>query len=144
MGDRISFTIPLNPVTKKNSNVLTKSGVLVASKAYRQYEKDAVRLIPGYARQRIDYPVNVKAVYYTKTDYYAPDRKAKIDLQNLHNALADTLVAAGVLEDDNCRVVYSMDGSCVKHDKCHPRTEVEITAVCVEKKKNERGKYENQ
>jgi Holliday junction resolvase RusA-like endonuclease len=123
----LKFTIPLNPVTKKNSNVRTKQGGTIASKAYRQYEKDAVRLIPGHAKQRISEPVNVKAVYYTKIDYYAEHRKSKIDLQNLHNALADTLVAAGVVEDDNCRIIYSMDGSCVKHDKIHPRTEVEIT-----------------
>lgn len=125
----LKFTIPLNPVTKKNSNITTKSGAQIASKAYRQYEKDAVRLIPGWAKKRINTPVNVKAVYYTKIDYYAPGRKAKIDIQNLHNAVADTLVAAGVLEDDNCRIIYSMDGSCVKHDKLCPRTEIEITEV---------------
>jgi Holliday junction resolvase RusA-like endonuclease len=125
----LKFTIPLNPVTKKNSNIITKSGAQIASKAYRQYEKDAVRLIPSKAKKRIACPVNVKAVYYTKIDYYAEGRKAKIDLQNLHNALADTLVAAGVVEDDNCRIIYSMDGSCVKHDKGNPRTEVEITEV---------------
>lgn len=125
----IEFTIALNPVTKKNSNITTKSGAQIASRAYRQYEKDAVRLIPGYAKKHINRPVNVKAVYYTKINYYAPGRKARIDLQNLHNALADTLVAAGVVEDDNCRIIYSMDGSCVKHDKENPRTEIEIVEV---------------
>lgn len=126
---RLCFTIPISPVTKKNSEQRTKSGATIPSKAYRQYEKDAVRLIPGYAKKHIDYSVNVKAVYYTKIDYYAPGRKARIDLQNLHNALADTLVAAGVVEDDNCRIIYSMDGSCVKHDKENPRTEIEIVEV---------------
>lgn len=123
----MTFTIPLNPVTKKNSNVRTKGGGQIASKAYRQYEKDAVRLIPGFAKKHISSPVNVKAVYYTKINYYAPDCKARIDLQNLHNAIADTLKAAGVVEDDNCRIIYTMDGSCVKWDKHHPRTEIEIT-----------------
>lgn len=125
----MKFVIPLKPVTKKNSNITTKTGVKIASKAYRQYEKDAVRLIPAYAKKHINKPVNVKAVYYTKIDYYAPGRKARIDLQNLHNALADTLVAAGVVEDDNCRIIYSMDGSCVKYDKANPRTEIEIREV---------------
>lgn len=125
----MKFTVPLNPVTKKNSNILTKDGRQIASKAYRQYEKDAVRLIPAYAKKRISVRVNVKAIYFTKIDYYAEGRKARIDLQNLHNALADVLVAAGVVEDDNCRIIYSMDGSCVKHDKIHPRTEIEITEV---------------
>ena len=119
------FTIPLNPVTKKNSNVKTRDGRLLASKAYRQYEKDAVHLIPPFARKHIDFPVNVEAVYYTKIDY--AKAKSRIDLTNLHNALCDTLVAAGVIADDNCRIVYSMDGSRVKCDKLKPRTEVTIT-----------------
>lgn len=126
MGE-LRFEIPLNPVTKKNSNVRTKQGGIIASKAYRHYEKDAVLLIPGWAKKRISRPVNVRAIYYTKIDYFAPGRKARIDLQNLHNALADTLVAAGVLADDNCTIVYSMDGSRVRHDKKNPRTEVVIT-----------------
>lgn len=125
----LEFAIPLNPVTKKNSNVRTKNGGMISSKAYRQYEKDAVKLIPAWAKAGINCRVNVKAVYYTKIDYFAPERKAKIDISNLHNALHDTLVAAGVLEDDNCRIIYSTDGSCVKHDKGNPRTEVEITEV---------------
>jgi len=125
----LKFTIPIKPVTKKNSSQITKSGAVIASKAYRQYEKDAVRLIPAYAKLHINEPVNIKALYYMKTDYYAPDRKAKVDIQNLHNALADVLVAAGVLEDDNCRIVYSMDGSRVLYDKKNPRTEVTITRV---------------
>lgn len=124
----IQFTIPLNPVTKKNSNVRTKNGV-ISSKAYRQYEKDAVRLIPGAAKLHISRRVNIKATYYMKIDYYAPDRKAVVDLTNLHSALHDTLVAAGVLADDNCRIAYSMDGSTVQHDKIRPRTEVEITEL---------------
>lgn len=127
--DSIKFSIPLNPVTKKNSNVRTKNGGIIASKAYRHYEKAAVLLIPHWAKKRISCKVNIQATYYLKTDYYAPDRKARIDLTNLHNALCDTLVAAGVLADDNCTIVYSMDGSRVRHDKKNPRTEVTITEV---------------
>lgn len=123
----IKFTIPIAPVTKKNSNVRTKSGMIIASKAYRQYERDALRIIPASVRVHISGPVNVKAMYYTKIDYSRS--KARIDLNNLHNALMDTLVAAGVLEDDNCRIVCSMDGSRVLCDKKNPRTEVEITEV---------------
>lgn len=56
----LEFAIPLNPVTKKNSNVRTKSGATIASKAYRQYEKDAIRLIPAWAKVGISRRVNVK------------------------------------------------------------------------------------
>lgn len=120
----IRFTIPLNPITKKNSNVRTKDGRIIASKAYRAYEKDALQVIPPAVRLHISGHVNVKATYYTKIDYYKA--KSRIDLNNLHNALMDVLVAAGVLEDDNCRIVFSTDGSRVRCDKGNPRTEVEI------------------
>jgi len=125
--EELRFSIPLNPVTKKNSNVRTKQGGIIASKAYRRYEKEAVLLIPHWAKKHISTPVNIKATYYTKIDYFAPGRKARIDLTNLHNALHDTLVAAGVLADDNCTIAYSTDGSRVRHDKKNPRTEVVIT-----------------
>ena len=125
----MTFTIPLNPVTKKNSGVRTRDGRQLPSKAYQRYEKDAVKLIPGWAKKRIAYRVNIMATYYLKTDYYAPKCKAVIDITNLHNALCDMLVTAGVLADDNCRIVYSMDGSTVQHDKKNPRTEVTITEI---------------
>ena len=124
----IKFTIPLNPVTKKNHGVRGRNGKQFPSKAYQNYEQNALMFIPC-KHIKINKPVNVKAVYYTKIDYFKPGCKAVIDLQNLHNALADVLVTAGVLEDDNCRIVYSMDGSCVRHDKKNPRTEVTITEV---------------
>ncbi len=125
--DELRFTIPLKPVTKKNSEVRTKSGGVIPSKAYRRYEKDAAMLIPHWARRHIDKAVNVQAVYYCPINYYAPGCKARIDITNLHNALHDTLVAAGVIADDNCRIVYSTDGSRVRYDKKNPRTEVIIT-----------------
>ena len=123
--DKISFSIPLGPVTKKNSNERTRDGRIIASKAYRQYEHDALRVIPPKVRKHISCPVNVQAIYYTKIDYTVG--KARIDLTNLHNALCDVLVAAGVLADDNCRIIVSMDGSRVRCDKKNPRTEVTIT-----------------
>lgn len=125
----MEFTIPINPVTKKNSNVRTKNGAYISSNAYRQYEKDALRVIPHWARKHIKNRVNIKAVYYMQLNYFSEGRKAVIDLQNLHNALCDVLVEAGVLADDNCRIVYSMDGSRVDHDSKAPRTEVTITEI---------------
>ena len=77
-------------------------------------------LIPGQCRVAIDYPVNVKAIYYMPT-------RRVVDITNLHSALHDVLVKAGVLQDDNSRIVVSTDGSRVRYDKDNPRTEVEIT-----------------
>lgn len=122
----IKFTIPLNPVSKKNSNEIVKHGNkrrIIASEAYRNYEKQAVLLIPWEAKQNIDYPVNIKALYFRKTRH-------KVDKTNLESALMDTLVTAGVLKDDsalNPEIVVTTDGSKVFYDKENPRTEVIIT-----------------
>ena len=39
------------------------------------------------------------------------------------------LVKYGVIEDDNSRIIVSMDGSRVRYDKENPRTEVTIEMV---------------
>lgn len=70
----------------------------------------------------IDYPVNIKAVYYMPTN-------RRVDLCNLHEALCDILVKYGVIADDNFKIVHSMDGSRVYKDKNNPRTEILITKV---------------
>lgn len=67
----------------------------------------------------IDYPVNIKALYYMPT-------RRKVDLVNLHSALHDSLVAANVLLDDNSQIVVSTDGSRVLYDRVNPRTEIII------------------
>ena len=80
-------------------------------------------LIPWEAKQNIDYPVNIKALYFRKTRH-------RVDKTNLESALMDTLVTAGVLKDDsalNPEIVVTTDGSKVFYDKENPRTEVTIT-----------------
>lgn len=121
----IKFTIPLNPVTKKNSSRIVNCGKykkVLPSKAYEKYEKEAVLLIPYEVKQEIDYPVNVKATYYRKGNY-------RVDITNLESALMDVLVKAKVLKDDsslNPKIVVSTDGSRVFIDKENPRTEITI------------------
>lgn len=85
----------------------------------RNMKRLVSRSMPKVA-EPIDYPVNVKAVFYMQT-------KRKVDLTNLHEALHDILVKYGVLEDDNFKIIQSTDGSRVSYDKWNPRTEVEIT-----------------
>lgn len=72
------------------------------------------------AKVGIDCPVEVKCIYYRAT-------KHRVDLTNLLAATHDLLVEAGVLADDNCKIVVSVDGSRVMHDKDNPRVEIEIT-----------------
>ena len=123
----VRFTIPLEPVGKKNSqeihiNRRTGRPFVDQSKRYRKYEAACKLLIPVEARKAIDYPVNVKAMYYRAS-------RRRIDLANLHSALHDVLQSAGVITDDSAlspAVVVSTDGSRVLVDKNNPRTEVEI------------------
>ncbi len=127
----LKIKIPIPPRTKKNSQriVKTKNGghCILPSKQYTQYEKDAMwfirsrlTMLPG--GETIKHPVNVKAVFYM-------DTRRCVDLVNLQEALLDVLVRGGLLEDDNCTIVASMDGSRVLYDKEHPRTEITITAT---------------
>lgn len=119
----IQFTISIPPRTKKNSQqIIKRKGrpVIVPSKAYKQYEKDSRYFMPKI--ETIDYPVNIKAIYYMPT-------RRRVDLCNLHEALCDSLVHHGVIADDNCRIVVSMDGSRVEYSKDNPRTEVTIERV---------------
>ena len=121
----MNFTINLAPVTKKNSqriarNRRTGRRFILPSEQYQQYETDCAVFMPK--EEMIIDPVNVEAVFYM------PTRRA-VDLVNLQEALLDVLVAYRVIEDDNSKIVVSMDGSRVSYDKERPRTEVRITKV---------------
>ena len=121
----IKITIPLNPVTKKNQqqifiNSRTGKPFITQSKRYKDYEKSCLELLKRlYKGETIDYPINIKAIYYRKT-------KHTVDISNLHSCLHDVLTKAKVIEDDNYKIVVSTDGSRVKFDKDFPRTEIEI------------------
>lgn len=121
----LKFTIKLPPVTKKNSqqirfNPKTGKRFVTSSEQYKRYEKAAMLCIPTDVAAYITEPVEVKALFYMPT-------RRRVDLTNLLEALDDTLVCAGLLADDNCRIIVSHDGSRVLYDKAHPRTEVTIS-----------------
>ena len=121
----VKFTIGIAPITKKNHgqiirNPRTGKPMMIPSKQYIQYEKDAHWFMPKI--DTIDVAVNVQAVFYMPT-------KRRVDLVNLQEALLDVLVKEGILADDNSKIVHSMDGSFVDYDKENPRTEVLIWIV---------------
>ena len=121
--DSVKFVIEVPPVTKKNHQQIIKARghyMIIQSKQYRQYEKDAMYFLPK--TDCITEKVNIKAVFYMPT-------RRKVDLTNLLEALDDVLVKGRVIEDDNCSILYSHDGSRVLYDKDNPRTEVEITMI---------------
>lgn len=112
------------PITKKNSSQIVRAGnrhMVLPSPQYRAYEKECLLQIPNKHKQRIDFPVNVQCIYYMPTRH-------KCDLVNLLEATLDILVKAGVLEDDNCRIVASHNDCRVDHDKYNPRVEITITS----------------
>lgn len=127
--DDLRFTIPLNPVSKKNSQQIIRIGnrpKIVPSKAYRKYEKQVAEFMP-FVAQPISKHVEVTALFYMKTDYERA--KSSVDLPNLLEAIDDILVKYKVLAEDNSRVIVSHDGSRVLYDKESPRTEVEIRRI---------------
>lgn len=120
----IKFTVKLTPISKKNSqqiklNRKTGKRFISPSEQYEQYEKAALWFIPRPS-QAIDYPVNVKCLFYMPT-------RRICDLPNMLNAIDDVMVKAGLLKDDNYKIIESHDGSRILYDKENPRTEVEIT-----------------
>lgn len=121
---KTNITINTAPVSKKNSQQIIRINgrpCIIPSKQYKAYEKAAVELIRDqWTDEPIGEPVNVRTMFYMPT-------RRRVDLVNLQEAALDVLVKAGVLADDNCSIVTSMDGSAVAYDKENPRTEIRIT-----------------
>jgi len=120
------FLIPLDPKTKKNNqkiirNNKTNALMVVQNDRYKQYERDAGWFLKPPA-QPIDYPVNVKCVFYRATD-------RRVDLTNLLEAIDDILVKYKVLADDNFKIIIGHDGSRVHIDRKRPRTEIVIEPI---------------
>lgn len=127
MGDVvIKFTVPLIPVTKKNHQRILKNRntgkhFVAPSEQYEQYEATALWYIPKRGIP-IDFPVNVKCLFYMPT-------KRQCDLTNHLESIDDIMVKAGLLKDDNYKILAAHDGSRVLVDKDNPRTEVVIMRI---------------
>lgn len=121
------YTIPLPPVTKKNSqqiliNQANGKPFIMPSAKYKKYEREAAWFLKPRLRLPIDYAVNVKC------EFFMPNRR-RTDLNNLLEAATDVLVHAGILADDHYGIVVSHDGSRCYVDCDHPRTEITITRI---------------
>lgn len=120
------IVISTEPKPKKNNNMIVKNKTtgkptIINSKSWRNYKVEA--LLEGeLPPSPIDYPVNIDATYYRAT-------RRRCDLVNLHQAMCDLLVHLKVLKDDCFAIVAGLDGSRVKIDKEHPRTEITITRM---------------
>lgn len=117
----LEFTIPLTPVSKKNSLRMVRAGkryIPLPSKNYADYEQQAGWFMPKPVKP-IDEPVNIKCLFYMPTH-------RRCDLVNMLEAIDDVMVKHRLIADDNYNIIVSHDGSRVLYDKQKPRTEVYI------------------
>lgn len=93
----------------------------IPSEAFDAYEKIALPQLEAQWRGRapVEQPVNLRCAFYIDADRV-------VDTVGLYQAIADILVDAKVLADDERRIVVSWDGSRVWVDRERPRVEVVI------------------
>lgn len=96
--------------------------MIIPSKLYKQFEDECLATISKKYRKNINYPVNIKAIFYMQS-------RRRVDLTNLLEALDDMLVKAEVIKDDCRDIVAGHDYSRVFYDKENPHIDVEITKV---------------
>lgn len=125
------YTVPLPPVTKKNSPQIFYIGAkcpvchrgkiarVMPSAAYLKYASTAKMYLKPAPKNPLDGRYNVKCLYYMPTRH-------RVDKTNLESAIMDILVDARILKDDNSNIVAATDGSRVLYDKANPRTEIFI------------------
>ncbi|MBR6099389.1 hypothetical protein IKP85_06550 [bacterium] len=128
----IQFTIPVHPVSKKNSQQIitlkTKYGksrnIIIPSKKYKEFEAECMPFLFQVKAQAgvVDFPINMAVSFYVS-------KKLKYDLTNLLEAIDDAAVKSGLIADDNRDIIAGHDGSRVFYDKLNPRIEVTITQM---------------
>lgn len=128
----IQFTIPVHPVSKKNSQQIitlkTKYGksrnIIIPSKKYKEFEAECMPFLFQVKTQAgvVDFPVNMAVSFYVS-------KKLKYDLTNLLEAVDDAAVKSGFIADDNRDIIAGHDGSRVFYDKYNPRIEITITEM---------------
>lgn len=126
-----TYTIPLDPRTKKNHQMIAGAGsrcpycgkhqkqFIRQGHVGSEYTVKAYPYLHPKPANPIDTPVRVQYRFYMGT-------RRKVDSLNLAAAADDLLVLAEILKDDNSAIVKSHDGTRVLYDKGNPRTEIYI------------------
>ncbi len=117
----MKLTITGTTPSKKNSRINTRSGRSFPSARFTEWEKPALlELKEQFAGLKItNYPITLTMVFYNKDN-------RRHDLDNQSSSILDTLVKAGVLEDDNQTKVDALQLQYGGVDKENPRCEVFI------------------
>ena len=123
----MNIKIPLNPITKKNSQRIFINGrtgrpFVVPSEKFKEYQENAGFFLRRFGRYSGEYPVNIRYLFYMKT-------KRRVDLTNLMESADDVLTHYGIIEDDSAAFIGGHDGSRVLYDKDNPRTEIYISKL---------------
>lgn len=121
MTKTLSLTISGRAVPKKNHPVMVAGrNLILPSKAFRAYEKDALKQLMAWGNQF------VPGFVWVRAEYWLPDKRWWPDLVGLMQGTGDILEKAGLIAND--RNIVSWDGSkIVGIDKENPRTEIYIT-----------------
>lgn len=118
----MKITLYGRPITKKNSQRIIRAGNyprIIPSEQYKAYERDCLYQLLQTPRAP-EGALNMECVYYMPTRH-------RVDLVNLLEATCDILVEAGIIEDDNSKIIVGHDGSRVMYDKTNPRVEITLT-----------------
>lgn len=113
----ISGTTP----SKKNSRINTRSGRSFPSKRFSEWEKVILPELIQQAKGSIitEYPISVTMVFYNID-------KRRHDLDNQAASVGDSLVKAGVIQDDNQNCIDRLQLQYGGVDKVNPRCEIYI------------------
>ena len=121
MTKTLAITITGRPVPKKNNPVMVKGrNLILSSKAFRAYEKDALKQLLSYGNVYFDCPVRIDAYYWL------PDKRWWPDLCGLFQSTADILEKSGLLINDKQIVSWGTSRICGL-SKENPRAEITIS-----------------
>jgi len=113
----IHETVP----SKKNSRIVNrKTGKSFPSKIFTAWEKKVLPELKKQSQEPVTtYPVGITMIFYN-------DNNRRHDLDNQASSVLDSLVKAGILEDDNQTKVETLQLQYGGIDKHNPRCEVFI------------------
>ena len=94
----LNLTLEGNVPPKKNSRIHTKSGLSFPSKAFTEWQDDAIKQVRIQTKARFYNPVSVEVVIYF-------GKLARADVDNRLTSILDMLVEAFVLKDDDWQSV---------------------------------------
>lgn len=117
----IKFTIPGSVPSKKNQKQIIQvrgRPLIISSKRHNEWHKATLPHLLG--KRPVESKIErLEAIIYA-------DSKRKFDLSNKFESIADLLVDAGIIKDDNCYIIPEVLIKFGGVDKTSPRAEITI------------------